>query len=170
MMRHRATITVGLLLAVGMPVLKAAAAPVDTIKNYKFKTVKTEYHIDKRDDPFISMDPLQTVPQDQKIKVRIVSLKLSSVISGRRKVAVFKELHGPLTYYLVNDGLLGSDHSPIPDISGQIKELGKRGEFLVILKQGGEKREYTLKNLALPDMVNARQRGQALQSLKGKGK
>jgi hypothetical protein len=116
----------------------------DVIKNYRFEVRPVAFRSTPAINPFKPKVPLKTVETaDQKWKVRISTLKLTSVMVGRRRVAIFKEAHGPAYAYILVDGVLqGPDHRPIPGIEGKIEPLGDRGEFHVVLKQGVETIEF----------------------------
>ena len=137
----------------------AAVEPRDFIKAYKFTPLLVEYSSGGRGDPFDPLVPLRTVRSRGKLKVRIESLRVSSVIVGKQKVAILKELHGPTSYILVNSVLLGSDRKPIPGIMGMIEEINKYGEYRVILKQGADKVVFTVVNKDLAEMKAARSFG-----------
>ena len=122
-----------------------SAEPKDVIKAYKFEVRPIEYKASFRPDPFVSKLPLKTSSAPEEWKVRIASLKLTSVIVGNRKVAIFRESSGPsFAYILVNGALLGPDHKPVPGVEGNIESLPAKGEYRVILKQGVESVEFTL--------------------------
>jgi len=136
----------------------AGAEPKDVIKKFKTQAERIEYKDGERADPFEPLFPFRTKKSRDQMKVRIQSLKLSSVMSGRRKVAILKEVHGPASYILVDNVLLGADRKPIPGIAGIIEPLNEHGEFRVTLKQGGDEIVFTLENKDLDDMRAARAR------------
>jgi hypothetical protein len=145
------------LLAVLQSVVALAAEPRDAIKTHKYEIRPTPYRDEGRRDPFSPMVPLRAVRQRDEWKVRIASLELSSVIMGKKKVAIFNEVHGPrFSYILVNGVLIGPDHRPIPGIAGTIEPVGNRGEYRVVLKQGAERVEYAMANWNLSGRKNAR--------------
>jgi len=139
-----------LLLAV--PVLAAApdtgAPSTDSsvkIKKYRFEIRPIDYKGKLGADPFMPGVPLRAEAAGKTWKVRISTLKLSSVIMGKQKVAVFKESIGPIySYILVNGILVGPDHKPIPGIEGSIEPMAKKGEYRVILRQGVDSVVHTL--------------------------
>ncbi len=150
---------VGLVAFVGLRAGTASAGPQDTIKNFVFESQRVEYKDGGRVDPFEPLMPFRQVKKSKKLVVRIESLKLSSVMTGRRKIAILKELHGPTSYILVNNILLGSDRKPIPGIAGSITAINKYGEYRVTLQQGVDKIVFTMINKNLADMKAARERG-----------
>ncbi len=122
-------------------------ADKDTIKKYKFEVNPVPFRTGADINPFRSQVPLKVVEggsiKEGQWKVRISTLKLTSVMVGRRKVAIFKEAHGPGYAYILVDGVLrGPDHNAIPGIEGKIEPIGDRGEFHVTLKQGIETIEF----------------------------
>lgn len=140
-------------LALGLAVAAApgrAGEPKDVIKGRKWEVQPAAYRDEGRRDPFQPLVPLKNVLREGEGKLRIVSLALSSVIVGKRKVAVFKELHGPdFSYILVNGALIGPDHKPIPGVAGVIEALNNKAEYVVTLKQGGDKVTFTQPNWEL---------------------
>ena len=147
-MPRRATVLV-LALAAGAA---AAGESKDAIKAHKWEIQPVPYRDEGRRDPFIPLVPLKAQPHSAEWRVRIVSLGLSSVVVGKRKVAVFKELHGPdYSYILVNGVLIGPDHKPIPGVAGTIEAINNRAEYRVVLKQGAEKVEYSMPNWELAE-------------------
>lgn len=145
------------LLALLQSGVVLAAEPREAIKGHKYEVRPTPYRDDGRRDPFAPMVPLRAVRQRDEWKVRIASLELSSVIMGKKKVAIFNEVHGPrYSYILVNGVLIGPDHRPIPGIAGSIEPVGNRGEYRVVLKQGAERIEYAMANWNLSGQKNAR--------------
>lgn len=129
---------------------RAGAEPKDDIKGRKWEIKPTVYRDEGRRDPFAPLIPLKNVMREGENKLRIVSLSLSSVIVGKRRVAVFKELQGPnYSYILVNGVLIGPDHKPIPGVAGSIEALNNKAEYLVVLKQGADKVEFTQPNWEL---------------------
>ena len=143
-----AVLVAGLLAAAGLA--GAADEPKDIIKNRKWEIQPVPYRTDGRHDPFQTQIPLKNVLREGEGRVRIVSLALSTIIVGKRKVAVFKELHGPeFSYILVNGALIGPDHKPIPGVAGTIEAINARAEYRVTLKQGGDKVEFTQPNWEL---------------------
>lgn len=137
----------------------AAEEPRDFIKKYRFAPTLVEYSDGGRSDPFEPLVPLRMVKERDKLKVRIESLRVSSVLAGKHKVAIFTELHGPTSYILVNSVLLGSDRKPIPGIMGMIEELNRYGEYRVTLKQGADKVVFTVANKDLSEMKAMRGSG-----------
>ena len=146
-----------LVALMALPGLAAgAAAPTgpsgdttnaDRIKKYKFEISPIDYRGKKEKDPFIPGVPLRAGFEAGSWKVRIGTLKLSSVIMGKQKVAVFKEMSGPsYSYILLNGILVGPDHKPIPGIAGTIEPLGEKGDYKVTLRQGVESVVHTLTN------------------------
>jgi hypothetical protein len=126
------------------------ADPKDTIKNHKYEIRAVPYNDGGHGDPFVPLVPLKQEERHDLRRVRIISLRLSSVIVGRSKVAVFNELHGPVySYILVNGVLLGPDHKPVPGIAGVIEPTRLPGEYHVTLRQGAEKVDYSIRNLEL---------------------
>ena len=98
-------------------------------------------------DPFLPGVPLRAGFEAGGWRVRIGTLKLSSVIMGKQKVAVFKEMSGPnYSYILLNGILVGPDHKPIPGVEGTIEVMGGKGDYRVILRQGVESVIHTLAN------------------------
>ena len=141
-------IVLSVLLVIAGPGVRAESK--DTIKAHKYEVQAVPYNDSGHVDPFIPMVPLKTADQPGEWKARIASLRLSSVIVGRNKVAIFNELHGPVySYILVNGALLGPDKKPIPGIAGTIEPGGRPGEYRVRLRQGAEKVEYSMRNLEL---------------------
>jgi len=133
--------------------------PKDIIKSHKFEIIRTDYHSDDRRDPFESQMPFKRIQKETSVKVRIGSLKLSSVITGKQKVAIFKELHGPsFSYILVNGVLLGPERQPIPGVAGTIEPLNRQGEYRVTLKQGADRIEFSLVNSDLIENTAVRKR------------
>lgn len=140
------------------PVRALAADPApdaskarDTIKSQKYEVQPVPYRDEGRDDPFMPKVPLETVQSRDQWKVRIGGLRLSTVVSGRNRVALFTEISGlTFAYMLVNNVLLGPDHRPIPGIAGTIEPLGSTGNFRVTLRQGTEKVEHTFIKLDEP--------------------
>jgi len=147
-----------------------AAEPKDTIKQAKLVVNQIAYRGDNRKDPFEPLVPLKSAQQGKNWKVRVASLRLSSVITGKQKVAIFKELHGPtFSYILVNGVLLGPDHNPIPGVAGTIEESRDRpGEYRVVLTQGADKIEFTLINKELSEKRSAREQAKSARSGQGK--
>lgn len=141
------------ILALSMPA-EAAPAPSTAltpeqatakIKSYRFEVRPIEYKGQTGVDPFRPGVPMRAGTESKNWKVRIKTLKLSSVIVGRQRVAVFKESIGPTySYVLVNGVLVGPDHKPIPGIEGSIEETGRRGDYRVTLRQGVETIVHTL--------------------------
>lgn len=133
-----------------VPVIVAAAAlcsaePKDVIKSYKFEVKQIPYKASPAFDPFVSLLPLKAGTAPEEWKVRIASLRLTSVILGKRKVAVFQESSGPsFSYILVSGALIGPDNKPIPGVEGSIEAIPGKREYRVILKQGVESVEFTL--------------------------
>jgi hypothetical protein len=133
------------LAAAAWLVLAPAAAgmadePKDTIKKASLEIKRVPYRSEGRPDPFRMQAPLRTILQRDPWKVRVGSLSLSSVVVGRRRVAVFRDTFGMDYAYLLVDGvLLGPDHKPIPGVAGSIEPGEQRGEYRVTLKQGGER-------------------------------
>lgn len=137
---------------------RAAAAPAptgpsgdtanaDRIRKYKFEISLIEYRGKLEKDPFIPGIPLRAGFEGENWKVRIGTLKLSSVIMGKQKVAVFREMSGPkYSYILLNGTLVGPDHKAIPGIEGVIETLGGKGDYRVTLRQGAESVIHTLVN------------------------
>jgi hypothetical protein len=122
-------------------------ANADRIRKYKFEITPIEYRGRLEKDPFIPGVPLRAGFEGGGWKVRIGTLKLSSVIMGKQKVAVFKEMSGPrYSYILLNGILVGPDHKPIPGIEGTIEKLGSKGDYRVILRQGADSVIHTLAN------------------------
>lgn len=158
MMNRRQVGTVlGLLVLTCGQVSRLAAAPKDEIKQFRYETRRIVYHREKRKDPFNALTPLKNILRDKNWRVRIGSLKLSSVIVGRRKVAIFKEMHGPdFSYILVSGVLIGPDHEPISGIVGTIEPLSKQGDYRVVLKQGTDQVVQTISNRDLTDFKTAR--------------
>jgi hypothetical protein len=151
------------ILAVG----PALAEPKDTIKNHKYEVKSVPYNDAAHVDPFEPQVPLKTAETPGDWKVRIASLRLSSVIVGRSKVAVFNELHGPVySYILVNGVLLGPDRKPVPGIAGVIEPGILPGEYRVTLRQGAEKVDYSIRNL---ELLNRKQARLARQAKGGSG-
>jgi len=137
-----------------------AAEARDAIKTHKYEIRPTPYRDEGRRDPFAPMVPLRAVRQRDDWKVRIASLELSSVIMGKKKVAIFNEVHGPrYSYILVNGVLIGPNHRPVPGIAGSIEPVGNRGEYRVVLKQGAERIEYAMANWNASSQKNARSGG-----------
>ena len=143
------------------PVLVYAAAPkagvptgptgdtanADRIRKYKFEISPIDYRGKMDKDPFIPGIPLRAGFEGGGWKVRIGTLKLSSVIMGKQKVAVFKEMSGPsYSYILLNGILVGPDHKPIPGIEGTIEPMSGKGDYRVILRQGVDSVIHTLTN------------------------
>lgn len=129
----------GLGLGLFLGSAACAADPKDVIKAYKFEIRPLELRHILTSDPFRSRLPLESQAVPDSVKVRIISLYLTSVIVGRQKVAIFRELHGPsYSYILVNGVLLGPDRKPLPGIAGTIDPIDARGDYTVVLKQGGE--------------------------------
>ncbi len=138
----------GLLVSAGPS--GAADEPKDLIKSRKWEVQPVPYRTEGRPDPFLSQVPLKNVLREGQGRIRIVSLGLSTIIVGKRKVAIFKELHGPeFSYILVNGALIGPDHKPIPGVAGTIEALNGKAEYRVTLKQGGDKVEFTQPNWEL---------------------
>ncbi len=109
------------------------------IKDFSYEIQAVAYKGTEAVNPFLPMVPLRVAAlvEDQGWKVSISGLRLTSVMVGRRKVAVFKEAHGPNYAYILVDGVLrGPDNNAIPGIEGKITPVGDRGEFHVTLKQG----------------------------------
>lgn len=122
-----------------------SAEPKDVIKAHKFEVKPIRYGASLMPDPFVPLLPLKTGTESEGWKVRIASLKLTSVIMGKRKVAVFQESSGPgFAYILVSGALLGPDRKPIPGVEGSIEALPGKMEYRVVLKQGVESVEFTL--------------------------
>jgi hypothetical protein len=145
------------LLGVLLPALVGAAEPKDAIKGHKYEIQPTPYRDEGRGDPFAPMVPLRAVRQRDDWKVRVVSLTLSSVIMGKRQVAIFNEVHGPrYSYILTNGVLIGPDHRPIPGVAGTIEPVGLRGGYRVVLKQGAERIEYAMTNWDPAGLSSAR--------------
>ncbi len=144
-----AAVAVGLGLAVTVRAADPAPAPDasksrDTLKSQKYEVKAVPYRDEGRDDPFVAKVPLKAVQSRDRWKVRIGGLKLSSVMSGKKKVALFTESYGPsFSYILVNSVLIGPDHRPIPGIAGSIEPIGASGNYRVILQQGSERVEHT---------------------------
>ena len=154
-MRGAVPAAIALLLAAG-PAL-ADGANKDAIKAHKYEVRAVPYSDNAHGDPFSPLVPLKTAETPGEWKVRIASLRLSSVIVGRSKVAIFNELHGPVySYILVNGVLLGPDRKPVPGIAGVIEPAEVPGEYRVTLRQGAEKVEYTIRNLELLNRKVAR--------------
>lgn len=124
----------------------ALCADKDVIKKYKFEINPVPFRSSAEINPFKTQVPLKVIESrgsDGQWKVRISTLKLTSVLVGQRKVAIFKEAHGPGYAYILVDGVLrGPDHNAIPGIEGKIEPIGDRGEFHVTLKQGIETIEF----------------------------
>ena len=138
-------------------VARADGSNKDAIKAHKYEVRAVPYADNAHADPFLPLVPLKTVESTAEWKVRIASLRLSSVIVGRSKVAIFNELHGPVySYILVNGVLLGPDRKPVPGIAGVIEPGTAPGEYRVTLRQGAEKVEYTIRNLELLNRKAAR--------------
>ncbi len=147
-MRRAAAVAAALVLALAAGRVRADAK--DSIKGHKWEVRAVPYSDNAHPDPFRPMVPLKTAEAPADWKVRIASLRLSSVIVGRSKVAVFNELHGPTySYILVNGALLGPDRKSVPGIAGVIEPGDLPGEFRVTLRQGADKVEYTIRNLEL---------------------
>ena len=122
-------------------------ANADRIRKYKFDITPIEYRGKMNRDPFMPGVPLRAGFEGGGWKVRIGTLKLSSVIMGKQKVAVFKEMSGPgYSYILLNGILVGPDHKPIPGVEGVIEPMGSKGDYRVILRQGVESVIHTLVN------------------------
>ncbi len=122
------------------------AVNVKRIKDYKFAVRAVEYKGKTEVDPFGPGIPMKTVVDRKDWKVRISTLKMSSVIVGKQKVAIFTEMIGPAYSYILRNGILvGPDHKPIPGIKGTLEETKRRGEFRVILQQGGETVVHTMR-------------------------
>ena len=155
MTRDFSRIIFALIVAAGLGVTRAvSAAPAapapdasksrDAIKAQKYEVQPVPYRSESRDDPFDPKVPLKTVQSRDRWKVRIGGLRLSSVVTGRKRVALFTETFGPsFAYILVNNVLIGPDHRAIPGIAGIIEPLGNTGNFKVTLRQGTEKVEHT---------------------------
>ena len=161
-----------LLLGVCMPMVAAAAESKDAIKGHKYEVLPTPYRDEGRQDPFAPLVPLRAVLRREDSKVRVASLILSSVIWGKRKVAIFNEVHGPrFSYILMNGVLIGPDHHPIPGVAGTIEPVGGRGSYRVVLKQGAERIEYSMSNWDLSTYRSARpdRKAPASGSSGGKG-
>lgn len=152
-MRAAGAALAALLLSAG----PAGAEPKDVIKDHKFVIRSVPYNDNGHADPFSPLVPLKTADNPAEWKVRIDSLRLSSVIVGRSKVAIFNELHGPVySYILVNGVLLGPDRKPVPGIAGIIEPAALPGEYRVTLRQGADKVDYTIRNLELLNRKTAR--------------
>ncbi len=139
----------GLLAFIWIQASVLVAAPEHTIRQYKFEVQQIKYRDDGRKDPFKLLARAGGVLLSSRGKnwnVHIGSLKLSSVITGKRKVAIFKESYGPTSYILVNGSLIGTDHKPIPGIAGRIESLNEHGAYRVILKQGVKEIEFEMLN------------------------
>lgn len=159
-MNHaRVAFALGLVAVAGLMARSSWAAPRDVIKTFVFEPQRVEYKDGGRVDPFEPLVPFRQIKKRKKLVVRIESLKLSSVMTGRRKIAILKELHGPTSYILVNNILMGSDRKPIPGIAGSIAAINKYGEYRVTLRQGADKVVFTMINRDLADMKAARERG-----------
>jgi len=151
-MTRTPAIVAAAVVALGWGAAARAGEAKDAIKAHKWEIQPVPYHDEGRRDPFIPLVPLKSQQRPAEWRVRIVSLRLSTVIAGKRKVAVFKELHGPdYSYILVNGALIGPDHKPIPGIAGSIEAVNNKAEYRVVLKQGAEKVEYSQPNWALTD-------------------
>ena len=139
----------GLALLCVLGVISAhGAEPRETIKSQKYEVQAVPYRDESREDPFVPRVPLKAVQSRDKWKVRIGGLRLSSVMSGKKRVALFTELYGPsFSYILVNSVLIGPDHRPIPGIAGSIEPLGTSGNYRVTLQQGTERVEHTFVKL-----------------------
>jgi hypothetical protein len=137
---------IAMVVSLSCVAVLACAAEKDEIRKYKFEINRVPFKSTASINPFRPQVPLKATERtsgDNQCKVRISTLKLSSVIVGRRKVAIFKEVHGPGYAYILVDGVLrGPDHNAIPGIEGKIEPLGDRGEFHVTLKQGIETIEF----------------------------
>jgi len=146
-----------ILLSVALPAFAAGPDSKDTIKGHKYEIQPTPYRDEGRVDPFSSLVPLRNVRRRDDWKVRIASLSLSSVIWGKKKVAILNEVHGPrYAYILMNGVLVGPDHRPIPGVAGTIEQLGGRAGYRVILKQGAERIEYAMTNWSTEGLNRAR--------------
>jgi len=122
-------------------------ANAERIKKYKFDISPISYRGKSEKDPFIPLVPLRAGFEGGGWKVRIGTLKLSSVIMGKQKVAVFKEMSGPsYSYILLNGILVGPDHKPIPGVAGIIEPMAGKGDYRVTLRQGAESVIHTLTN------------------------
>lgn len=153
----RAAGALSIALVVAAAVARADSAPKDAIKGHKYEVRAVPYSDNAHADPFQPLVPLKTVESAADWKVRIASLRLSSVIVGRGKVAIFNELHGPVySYILVNGVLLGPDRKPVPGVAGTIEPTGQTGEYRVTLRQGAEKVEYTMRNFELMNRKTTR--------------
>lgn len=136
-------------LAAAGPARAAEPAPDnskarETIKSQKYEVQPVPYRDEGREDPFVSKVPLKAAQSRDRWKVRIGGLRLSSVMSGHKRVALFTETYGPsYSYILVGSVLIGPDHRAIPGIAGTIEPLGTTGNFKVTLRQGTEKVEQT---------------------------
>jgi hypothetical protein len=151
------------ILVLIAPGVEAAAAATgdakEALKGRKFETLRIEYRQDERRDPFEAQVPFKRLQKETNAKVRIGSLKLSSVITGKQKVAIFRELHGPAySYILVNGILLGPQRKPIPGVAGTIEPLNRQGEYRVTLKQGADRIDFSLLNRGLADNSAIRER------------
>jgi len=143
-------VAAGALAVLVLVAPRAGAEPKDTIKDHKYVIRSVPYNDNGHADPFVALVPLKTADNPGEWKVRIDSLRLSSVIVGRNKVAIFNELHGPVySYILVNGVLLGPDRKPVPGIAGVIEPAALPGEYRVTLRQGADKVDYTIRNLEL---------------------
>lgn len=134
----------GAVLAAGAAL--AGDAEKERIKRFRFEIQPIEFHAPRGANPFMPLLPMRAAVKQNAAewKLRIVSLKLSSVIAGRRKVAVFKESMGPGYPYLLVDGvLLGPDRKPVPGVAGSIEPAGRPGAWAVTLRQGADSIEFT---------------------------
>jgi len=146
-----------MILGVLLPAVASAAESRDAIKGHRYEIQPTPYSDEGRQDPFSPLVPLRAVKRREDWKVRIASLSLSSVIWGKRKVAIFNEVHGPrFAYILMNGILIGPDHRPIPGVAGTIEPAGVRGGYRVVLKQGAERIEFAMTNWDLSALKGAR--------------
>ncbi|MEK7765513.1 MAG: hypothetical protein AAB368_04685, partial [bacterium] len=133
-----------LSLAAAVPA-RAGDAERDRIKKYVFEIRPIEFRVPAGLNPFIPLLPYKAAAPGASSgwKVRISSLQLSSVLVGRKKVAIFKESWGPRYPYILVDGVLeGPDHKPVPGIEGIIEAGARRGEYHVTLRQGAESIEF----------------------------
>jgi hypothetical protein len=147
--------------------LALAEEPREAIKKFKYEIQAIPYRASDQPDPFVPQVPLRMRQDPDQSKVRVTSLMLTSVMVGKRKVAVFREEAGPSFAYILVDGkLMGPDNKPVQGVRGTIEPMGRPGEYHVVLKQGWETIEFTHKN---QNILN-RKSGRGAQRTEGSGK
>jgi len=136
------------------------------IKAFVCEIKPTSYRTSDQPDPFIVQVPLKLHQDADQSKVRVTSLVLTSVMVGKRKVAVFRESAGPSFAYILVDGkLMGPDNKPVQGVRGTIEPMGRPGEYHVVLKQGWETIEFMQKN----ESILNRKSGREAQRTEGPG-